>query len=88
MNAIFCKRLPIYFLTAVFSLWQLPASAIPKAAEDENAEVATGTDVARPKVTQNAVKKDVGKKVSSPTKGKPHGKASASKKPKTNAPRK
>ena len=88
MNAIFCKRLPIYLLASVFGLWQLPANALPKAAEDEDAQVATGTDVARPKVTQNTVKKEAEKKASSTAKGKSHGKISASKKTKAIAPRK
>ena len=82
MNAIFCKRLPTYLLATVFGLWQLPANAIPKAAEDEDAQVTTGIDVARPKATPKPVKKEAGKKASSSAKGKPHGKTATSKKTK------
>lgn len=52
-------------------LLSLPAQAIPKAAEHEDAAVALAPDVARPKASTKPLKKDVQKKSSAVAKPKP-----------------
>lgn len=77
------KHLTIGLAALVCALWQTPSSAIPKAAEHEDAQVVIAPDVAKPKAPPKPVKKEVRKKSPSAAKKEPHKPTTSPKKNKT-----
>lgn len=74
----FWKTITPQVLAVVFLCLAYPAAhAIPKAAEHENAEVAVGADVAKPRATPKSAKKEVRKKTATATATKSKTKAPA-----------
>ncbi len=89
MNTISCKKLTIGLFATVLGAWQLPAHALPKAAENEEAPVVIAADVAKPKATsKKPTKKEVQKKALPAAKPKPHNPPPAPKKGKTTSEKK
>lgn len=66
------RHLAIGLTAIACALWQAPASAIPKAAENEEAQVTTAPDVAKPKAAPSPAKKEVRKKSPPPAKKEPY----------------
>jgi hypothetical protein len=71
------------FAAVVLLAASVPVTAVPKAAEHEDAPVVYGPEVARPKATPVSAKKPVNKKAAPVAKTRPHKTPNTAKKPVT-----